>query len=290
MIPWTEDFRLDVPVFEDHIAGTLASGFKNVYLMGTAGEGYALSDSQFKEVVGIFARLTVRPEIAPQIGLISLSMTQIIERISWCREQGIKMFQISLPSWGELDEWERMLFFKTVCSTFPDCQFLHYNLPRTKHVITGQEYRKIMDENPNLVATKNSTSDYARVADLMKHAGELQHFFLEGGFAFGCLLGECSLLCSFEGLFPETTWDFFEAGKNRDLENLFRIHKILNEVDKVLFSHCVRGMIDGAYDKALAALKNAKFSPRLLPPYLGMTEEEFSFCRVQFLSHYSNLK
>ena len=63
-----------------------------------------------------------------------------------------------------------------------------------------------MNEVPNLVATKNSTSDYARVADLMKHAGDLQHFFLEGGFAFGSLLGECSLLCSYDALFPKTTW------------------------------------------------------------------------------------
>ena len=40
------------------------------------------------------------------------------------------MFQITLPSWGTLDEAETMLFFTTVCSKFPDCRFMHYNLPR----------------------------------------------------------------------------------------------------------------------------------------------------------------
>lgn len=289
MLPWTADFKFDVPTFEQHVQEAIGGGYTSIYLMGTAGEGYALTDTQFKEVVGVFARLTVKPGFDPQIGVISISMGQIIERIAWCREQGIRMFQISLPCWGALDEKERLLFFKTVCGKFPDCRFLHYNLPRTKHIINGQDYRRIMDEVPNLVATKNSTSDYARVADLMKHAGDLQHFFLEGGFALGCMLGECSLLCSYDALFPKMTWEFFEAGKKRDMATLFRIHIFLNEVDKVLFSHCTRAMIDGSYDKTFLWLRNPKFSNRLLPPYVGPSEEESAVCRQQFEKHYAKI-
>jgi dihydrodipicolinate synthase/N-acetylneuraminate lyase len=216
-------------------------------------------------------------------------MGQIIERIAWSREQGIRMFQISLPSWGALDIQEMILFFKTVCGSFPDCRFLHYNLPRARHIISGPEYRRIMDAAPNLVATKNSTSDYSRVADLMKHSGELQHFFLEGGYAFGSMLGECSLLCSYDALFPKTTWEFFEAGKRRDLATLFRIHILLNEVGNVLFGHCQRAMIDGSYDKTCLWLKNPRFSNRVLPPYLGMTEEESAICRNQYEKHYAKV-
>ena len=289
MLPWTEQYKLDVGVFEQHVQEAIDGGYKSIYLMGTAGEGYALTDTQFKEVVGHFARLTVKPGLDPQIGLISLSMEQILERIAWSRDQGIRMFQISLPSWGALDADEIMLFFKTVCGAFPDCRFLHYNLPRTKHIITGAEYRRIMDEVPNLVATKNSTSDYARVADLMKHAGELQHFFLEGGFAFGSLLGECSLLCSYDALFPKMTWEFFEAGGKQDKDTLFRIHIFLHEVDKILFAHCPRSMIDGSYDKTFLWLRNSKFSNRMLPPYLGLSAEESTICRQQFEKYYRHI-
>ena len=118
-----------------------------------------------------------------------------------------------------------MTFFKTVCGTFPDCRFLHYNLPRAQRIIHGPEYRRIADEVPNLVATKNSTTEYARTADLMEHVSDIQHFFLEGNFAMGCTLGECSLLCSWDVLFPKTTWRFFEAGLNRDVDELFRIRR-----------------------------------------------------------------
>ena len=85
--------------------------------------------------------------------------------------------------------------------------------------------RRIADACPNLVATKNSTGDYYRIADLMKHVPDLQHFFLEGGYAMGSLLGECSLLCSFGGIWPKATWAFFQAGQRKDLDTLWRLHR-----------------------------------------------------------------
>src|SRR5688572_6521926 len=196
MLPWTEQFQLDVERFEQHVHGAIDAGYADIYLMGTAGEGYALSDRQFQEIVRVFARCCAsKPAgLRPQVGVISLSMQQVIERIDFCRELGIRMFQISLPSWGMVSDAEMMVFFNGVCGRFADCRFLHYNLPRARRILSGADYRRVIDEVPNLVATKNSTSDYARVADLMRHVPDLQHFFLENGFAFGCTFGECSLL------------------------------------------------------------------------------------------------
>ena len=53
-----------------------------------------------------------------------------------------------------------MIFFKTVCGAFPDSRFLHYNLPLAKRIIGGHEYHRLAEAVPNLVATKNSTTDY----------------------------------------------------------------------------------------------------------------------------------
>ena len=289
MLPWTEDFQLDVPKFEQHIQAALDDDYKCLYLMGTAGEGYALSEERFSEVVEVFAAKTIRDGIDPQIGVIGLSMEQIIGRLGFAHDRGIRMFQISLPSWGALDEAETMIFFKTVCGEFPDSRFLHYNLPRAKRIIRGAEYHRIAEEVPNLVATKNSSTDYARTADLLENAPELQHFLLEGNFAMGCTLGECSLLCSYDALFPRTTWKFFEAGKNKDLEELFRITQLFREVGTRLFAHCSREMIDGSYDKTFLWLRDPEFSNRLLPPYLGLTEEESTECRKTFDEFYRDI-
>ena len=90
MLPWTEDFQLDVAKFEQHVQSTLDGRYKCLYLMGTAGEGYALYDMRFKQVVDLFAKMTVRDGIDPQIGVIGLSMEQIIERIAYAHAQGIR--------------------------------------------------------------------------------------------------------------------------------------------------------------------------------------------------------
>ena len=289
MLPWTEQFELDVPVFEQHIQAAVDDGYESLYLMGTAGEGYALGESRFQEVVEVFAAETVGKGLDPQIGVIGLSMEQIIHRIALAHDLGIRMFQISLPSWGPLDESETMLFFKTVCREFSDSRFLHYNLPRAKRIIRGAEYHLIAQEVPNLVATKNSSTDYARTYDLLKHAPELQHFLLEGNFAMGCTIGECALLCSFDALFPKMTWQFFEAGVQRDLNELFRITEFFMGVGERLFGHCERDMIDGAFDKTFVWLRNSEFSNRLLPPYKSLSESESRRCREVFEEHYEKV-
>ena len=227
----------------------------------------------------IFAGLTIKDGLDPQVGIVGTSMEQMIARIGFSHGLGIRMFQITLPCWGALDERESMLHFKTVCGSFPDSQFPHYNLPRARQIIRGPEYHQIAQEVPNLVATKNSLTDYARTADLLVHSPELHHFLLEGNFAMGCTVSECSLLNGFEVLFPRTTWDFFSAGLKKDFDELFRIAKLLRDAGEAIFSHCTRDMIDGSFDKTFIWLRFPEFSNRLLPPYIGHSEEESRICR-----------
>jgi len=231
----------------------------------------------------------VRDGIDPQVGVIGLSKEQSLSRLKFAHELGIRMFQISLPSWGALDASEAQQFFQTVCGAFPDSRFLHYNLPRAGRILRGEEYAAIAAEVPNLVATKNSSSDYARTADLLINAPMLQHFLLEGNFALGCTIGECSLLCSYDALFPRTTWQFFEAGQRRDLSELFRIAELFYRVGSKLFAHCPRDMIDGSYDKTFLWLRDSRFSNRLLPPYIGLTEAESQTCLEILQTHFQDI-
>ena len=279
VVPWTPEFELDVKAFERHIDGTLDLGFKCLYLFGTAGEGYALTDGQFRQIVDVFAARTVQDGLDPQVGVISLSMGQIIERLKYAWSKGIRMFQISLPSWGALDDRETLLFFKTVCGSLPEGRFLHYNLPRTKRIIEGREYARICEQVPNLVATKNSSTDYARTVDLLNHSPMLQHFLLEGNWHMGAPLAECSLLCSFAGLFPKTSWAYFHAGVRKDLSELVRIAKLFDDFKRELFGVFGRPMIDGAYDKTFVAVRDRAFPNRLMPPYISATEDEVRVLR-----------
>ena len=48
-------------------------------------------------------------------------------------------------------------------------------------------------------------------------------------------------------------------------------------------------MIDGSYDKTFIWLRDPEFSNRLLPPYLGLSDEESRECRRVFDEHYRDI-
>ena len=290
-VPWDDDEALLEDVFRREIRHVLRH-FNHLYIFGTAGEGYAVDGKRFRQVVDIFRQETLlhpdRTDIHPMVGVIGLSTANIVERLQIAHDAGFRTFQISLPAWGALDDTELTTFFTDVCGTFPDSQFLHYNLPRTKRVLTGTDYASLLAEVPNLVATKNTGGGLAKPHDLLRHAPELQHFLSEEGFAGGCFVSECSLLSSFGPMTPHKVWELFEAGRARQADRVLELqhgfHRLLHEVLGPLLS---LGRIDGAYDKLLKRLGGLEEMPlRLLSPYRGFSEEDYLGCKRRFIENF----
>lgn len=207
-IPWNEQERFNEDIFRKQINHFVSRGFKDLYIFGTAGEGHAVDTSQFTRIVEVFREETTHDEITPMVGVIGLSTGNVIERLSIAYRAGFRHFQVSLPSWGVLNESETRRFLRDVCGAFPDSKFLHYNLLRSRRLLSAAEYRTITDEIPNLVATKNTGTTVAGTIELMRTVPELQHFFGEAMFPTGCLFGECSLLSSFGPMLPSKTKQF----------------------------------------------------------------------------------
>ena len=279
-IPWDEEENLLEDLFREEVRRTLQVGFNNLYVFGTAGEGYAVDTARFQQIVKVFHEETRGDGVFPQVGVIGLSTANILERIAFAYETGFRAFQISLPCWGVLDDTEMLRFFTDVCGAFPDCKFLHYNLPRTKRVLSGDHYRRVADVAPNLVATKNTATNHASTIDLLKKAPELQHFLAEGMFPFGTLCGECSVLSSFGPMLPSKTKELFEYAVTGQIEKLFRLHKeYMTVVADVTAPMRGPAKIDGAYDKVLVRLGGLPMPLRLLSPYEGLPMSVYEECR-----------
>ncbi|MFN7923705.1 MAG: dihydrodipicolinate synthase family protein [Bryobacteraceae bacterium] len=288
-IPWDDQERLLEDVFRQEVQHVLAAGFKHCYVFGTAGEGYAVDLPRFQRIVEIFREETEQPGVHAQVGVIALSVPQFRERLSIAYSLGFREFQISLPSWGALNDAETMRFFQDVCGMFPDAKFLHYNLARTKRVLAGPEYRRIADACPNLVATKNTGTTVHGTMELLKQAGDLQHFLGEGMFPTGCLFGECSMLSSFGPMFPRQTHQLFEYGRTKQWDKLFPYQaEYLTAVEDVIAPMRRQPLIDGAYDKALVRLGGIPMPLRLLSPYQGFSEEVFEECRRTLHDKYAD--
>lgn len=273
-VPWNARFEFDEATFRRSVRHQFDSGICDLYIFGTAGEGYAVTEAQFDEITRVFLDVTSEG----MVGLISLSLSTVIARIERAREMGARRFQLSLPSWGTLNDAEIATFFQETCGRFLDCEFLHYNLMRTGRIITGAEYGVLAQRHPNLVATKNSTADEARLRSLMNDAPQLQHFITEGGFPIAAMMGECGFLISFTSTNFTRATEFFEAGRRQDATAMATIAQDFPRLISA-FKEAVAGTahMDGAFDKLFCRVHDGAFPLRLLPPYAGVSDEAFAY-------------
>ena len=157
------------------------------------------------------------------IGVIGLSTVQIVERIEYAHDVGFRTFQISLPSWGPVNDGELLRFFADACGPFPDSRFLNYNLPRTKRVLTGRDYARIIAEVPNLVATKTTGGGIAGAEELIATPVSSSTSWARAI----SRTARCSASARCWRLMPSSsprmTFALFEAGRTRDAGELMRL-------------------------------------------------------------------
>jgi dihydrodipicolinate synthase/N-acetylneuraminate lyase len=275
-VPWDESFQFMEAVFRRSVRHQICSGITDLYIFGTAGEGFAVTERQFDEITRVFFDEISQSDARGMVGVMSQSLPVVIERIERTRELGARQFQLSLPSWGVLSDAEVNTFFRETCGRFPDCSFLHYNLMRAGRILSGAEYGVLAARHENLVATKNSTADEKRLHSLLTEAPQLLHFITEVGFAKAALIGECGFLISFLSTNFQRAADYFRAGCAQDVG---RLKSISAEFDGLItcFKEAVEGLahMDGAFDKMFCRVHAPDFPLRLLPPYECVSEQRF---------------
>ena len=273
VVPWTELFEFDEATFRREVHTIARTLTRHIYIFGTAGEGHAVNENQFDQITQAFWSSAQENGVSPMVGLISLSLPTIIERIERCRALGFRTFQLSLPSWGALNDRELDAFFAETCGRFPDCQFHHYNLLRTKRLLTSVEYRRLAAAHPNFIAVKTGASDPAIVADLLTVSQRLRFYFTELGYVIARRTHEVGFLVSLASISPARAKAFVAGDDARRAADLVELKAMLATLMELSAG---RFHIDSAYDKMLFRAADPKFPLRLLPPYVSATEEDFA--------------
>lgn len=290
-IPWTDEGAFDGELFAAVVRARLAGGIRHLYVFGTAGEGYAVTDAQFDAIVACFAEACAEtPDAHPMVGLIGQSMGTTLGRIERAMARGIRDFQVTLPAWGVLTDDEVRTFLRGVLPRFPEARFLHYNLLRAGRLISGRFYAELAAEHPNLVGTKNGTGDTLRLHALLTEAPMLRHFLTEVGYPFGCSVGAPGLLQSLSSTNDAQAWRFFRAGVAGDAATLAAMHPAYLAVEEALTAFGGDAVhIDGAYEKMLQKVTEERLPLRLLPPYTAATDDAYRGFRAWLAAHHPEL-
>lgn len=275
-IPWDESYQFREDIFRQQIKDLVKRGIRHIYLFGTAGEGYAVTDKQFDQIVHVFADEMKAEDLHPMIGLVSLSLNTMLERLQSAYKMGIRDFQFALPSWGVLTERELNDFVHTLCDPYPDCRFLHYNLMRSKRLLQVDDYVQLAEEIPNFAGAKFTTKDILIVHELMETDSPLQFFLGEFGFGYGHMIGgECGLLISLGNSHIARAQQFFQAALDRDLSRIADFQTEFAGLREGVAKSIQGVHMDGVYDKVFCKLIDPQFPLRLLPPYGSSTDEHY---------------
>ena len=276
-VPWDENYNFAEDIFRKQIKHILRYGTKHIYIFGTAGEGYAVTDSQFNQITEVFYEEMKAGDSDPMVGIISMSLPSVIERIKWSYELGVRSFQLSLPSWGSCSFDEIRKYFAETCGRFSDCSFLHYNCPRSNRLISPDEYGFFADEFPNLIATKNGANTALDIISLTQNAPEMQHFLTEFSFAQAHLLGlDVGLLISVASINWKAAKLFYNSCVGKKVSEINKCILQLKDIHKNLFEIVGRqGHIDGVYDKMFSKIADNNFPLRLQPPYTYADDSSF---------------
>jgi dihydrodipicolinate synthase/N-acetylneuraminate lyase len=273
VLPWDSRLRFAEADFRAHVRLLAENVTPHIYIFGTAGEGYAVTDSQFRSIAQVFWDEARDSGVTPMLGVISNSLGTVIDRIEFGIGAGFRQFQVSFPSWGEVSDAERDSFFREVCGRFGEAQFLHYNIPRGRRVLTGVEYRQLARRHANLAAVKFSSSDAAAVRELVTGCTPLQCFLTEPAYVLARDYVECGLLVSLSGARLDLPRRFAGA-TGAELRDLIRLaYEIDDLLEQCLRETSPQAHMDGAYEKVLARAHGADIPLRLLPPFEGATEE-----------------
>jgi hypothetical protein len=273
VLPWDESFSLAEDDFRAHVALLAASMTKHLYIFGTAGEGHAVTEAQFRRIATVFADEAARQGVTPMLGVVAMPLGTVLERIEFGLATGYRQFQISFPAWGRLSDRERDMFFDTVCGRFAEAAFLHYNTPRGGRVLTGAEYGRLAARHPNLVALKFTSHDPAVVSELVRGCWPMQCFLTEPAYAIARRSGvQTGLLVSLSGVRLDLPGRLVAAsGDELDrLDRTFRrVHALLLDC---LGDDAGTVHMDGAFEKIIAREHGAALPLRLLPPFAGASE------------------
>ena len=272
VVPWTDRYEFDEAVFCRQVQTIARDLTRHIYVFGTAGEGYAVSEKQFDQITRAFWRSSQESGVAPMVGLISLSLPTILDRMERCYALGFRTFQLSLPSWGVLNDAEVDAFFSATCGRYPDCQFHHYNLLRTKRLLTSVEYRRLAAAHPNFVAVKASTSDPAILADLMTMTPRLRFFLTEMGYTIARRTHEVGFLISLASVNPVRAKAFVAGDDAQRVADVADFHAMAATIKELSAG---KYHIDGAFDKMLFRVTDRTFPLRLLPPYAYASDADF---------------
>ena len=187
--PMNTDESLDRVGLDSLVDYVIQGGVSGIFALGTTGEFPMFSDEERREVLeALMESINGRVPV-----LVGVAAPGTRRAVAYCKEAeaiGAAAVVVAAPYYYKLPEAEAGLkYFGTIARSTSLPVFL-YNIPALTQMALGMDTVQRLAELPNVVAMKDSSSDFTYFARLIHRLKEAKLQLFQGN--------ECHLLASLE--------------------------------------------------------------------------------------------
>ena len=200
--------------------------------------------------------------------------------------------QVAIPYWMELTDRELLKFFSDLHIASPGLPLVHYNNPRSKRFLGGEEYLRILQVAPNLIGVKfgMAGSNFGALQDAIWMTPQLSYFVGEDLLASGMQLGARGSYSSLIATNPAFMKEMYAAASSRQWDKAFQMQIQVAQ----FYARAVpfildrgEGVIDPVFDKGLSVAAGCiNGHQRCRAPYIGWSDETVIAMRAWLKENY----
>jgi dihydrodipicolinate synthase/N-acetylneuraminate lyase len=290
---WDEAFGFDEQTYRSNVERALKAGVHGIYTTGSTGEFYALELEEFRRMVDIQAELCGAAKMPLQIGCCADSTREALQLLEYAAGKAeVGAAQVVLPYWMELTDREVLQFFKDLHSACPDLPLVHYNIPRAKRFLGGDDYLKILEVAPSLVGVKYTFagSNFGALQGALLQLPQLSFFVAENLLASAMQLGARGSYSSLVGTNPAFMLEMYEHASQGRWNEAIKMQQtatqFFDDAAGFILSRG-EGAIDPVFDKGLGVASGCVLgSQRTRAPYIGWSDETVTAMRAWLKENY----
>ena len=273
--PLTAQLSFDRHALERIIEHVIAGGVNGIFLLGSTGEGPALTDGIRKQVVQEGVK-SVSGRVPLFINISAASFLETKAMLAFAAGEGVDYVVLSPPFYYEMNQQELLHYYISVADHSP-LPLLVYNAPQYTKTVIDPELIGAFVKHQNIIGIKDSSGSFSYIQDLLQARGE-KHFPILIGPEM--LLGESILLgceggvCGGANLYPALYVNYCRALVSNNEDDMERFAKVIRKIQTKLYdvADSPMGIVIGL--KYLLAFRGLCSEQMAIPVYETLTREQ----------------
>ncbi|MFC0526099.1 dihydrodipicolinate synthase family protein [Phytohabitans kaempferiae] len=266
--PLTPEDEVDVEAIHRLTDHLVDAGVTGLFVLGSSGEGPALTPAQREETVRAFVK-AARGRVPVLAGIGEPSVRRAVEALEVAAAAGAAAVVATAPYYFLHDDRHVADHLVHIAGA-TDLPVVLYNIPPATHsVITPSILTTVVRQAPNVVAIKDSSGDWDAFQGMLEAARQLGVAVLQGAEALigrSMLAGAAGAVPGIANLTPAVACALVRAGKDGAAETVDALQAALDRACEVYRpGYWLAGLKAAVAQRGLCTPHPARGLPRLDP-------------------------